>query len=69
MFEAIVTTSCFGLIIGLVMHFKKITNVDTPYEGVSEADYQIEKHRLQLEILRIQKRIIQENRQIGRAHV
>jgi polyphosphate kinase 2 len=64
MLEAIVTTSCFGLIIGLVMHFKKITNVDTPYEGVSEADYQIEKHRLQLEILRIQKRIIQENRRL-----
>lgn len=39
------------------MHFKRITAIETPYTGVSEADYQIEKRRLQLELLRIQKRL------------
>lgn len=46
------------------MHLKKITAIDTPYSGVNEQDYQIEKRRLQLELLRIQKRLGQEGQKL-----
>jgi polyphosphate kinase 2 len=39
------------------MPLKKVLAVDTPYAGISEEDYQVEKRRLQLELLRIQKRL------------
>lgn len=47
------------------MHLKKIAAVETPYAGVSEEDYQIEKRRLQVELLRIQKRLMQEGRRLA----
>ena len=40
------------------MKQKKITNIETPYEGISLEHYQIEKRRLQIELLRIQQRLI-----------
>ena len=46
------------------MEFKKVTSIDTPYAGISEVDYQTEKARLQLELLRIQQRIGKEGRRL-----
>ncbi|MBV1875657.1 MAG: polyphosphate kinase 2 [Cycloclasticus sp.] len=43
----------------------KIKAIDTPYEGVSEEDYQIEKKRLQVELLRIQQRIVKNNQRLA----
>ena len=43
------------------MKLKKIVAIETPYDGVTEEDYQIEKRRLQREILRIQKRLLAED--------
>lgn len=39
------------------MKQKKITQIETPYEGISLEHYQIEKRRLQIELLRIQQRL------------
>lgn len=47
------------------IHLKNIAAVETPYAGVSEADYQVEKRRLQVELLRIQKRLMQEGRRLA----
>ncbi len=46
------------------MKFKKVRNIDTPYTGISDEDYQIEKRRLQIELLRIQKRINREDKKL-----
>lgn len=46
------------------MHLKRITAIETPYSGVSEEDYQIEKRRLQLELLRIQRRLSQDGNKL-----
>lgn len=43
---------------------KKLTAIETPYTGISEEDYQVEKRRLQVELLRIQKRIMQEGKRL-----
>ena len=40
------------------MKQKKITHIETPYEGISLEHYQIEKRRLQIELLRIQQRLL-----------
>ena len=47
------------------MHLKKLSAIETPYQGISEEDYQVEKRRLQVEILRIQKRLMQEGRRLA----
>lgn len=46
------------------MKLKKIKSIETPYIGVSEADYQIEKRRLQVELLKIQQRVIKEDQRL-----
>ncbi len=46
------------------MRVKKLTAIETPYTGISEEDYQVEKRRLQVELLRIQKRIMQEGKRL-----
>jgi polyphosphate kinase 2 len=46
------------------MKLKKLTAIDTPYAGISEPEYQIEKRRLQLELLRIQKRLSNEEKKL-----
>ena len=43
------------------MKLKKIKAIETPYAGINEASYQVEKRRLQLELLRIQQKIIRKN--------
>lgn len=40
------------------MKLKRIQAIETPYEGISEKDYQIEKRRLQVELLKIQQHVI-----------
>lgn len=47
------------------MKLKKIKAIETPYKGISEKDYQIEKRRLQLEMLKIQQRVIKENLRVA----
>lgn len=47
------------------MKLKKIKTIETPYTGISEKDYQIEKRRLQVEILKIQQRLIKEGQQLA----
>ncbi|MBO6703819.1 MAG: hypothetical protein JJ921_15865 [Pseudomonadales bacterium] len=46
------------------MKARKIKVIETPYEGVSQEDYQIEKRRLQVEILKIQQKIISQDRRL-----
>lgn len=46
------------------LRVKKLTAIETPYEGISDADYQVEKRRLQLELLRIQKRVMREGQRL-----
>jgi len=46
------------------MRVKKLTAIETPYAGVGEEDYQVEKRRLQVELLRIQKRVMQEGKRV-----
>jgi len=45
----------------LNFQLKKIKTIETPYSGILEADYQIEKRRLQLELLKFQQFIVQES--------
>lgn len=47
------------------MKLKKIRTIETPYTGISEKDYQIEKRRLQVEILKIQQRLIKEGQRLA----
>lgn len=44
---------------------KKIKSIDTPYVGISEKDYQIEKRRLQVELLKIQQSIIKNKQRLA----
>ena len=46
------------------MKARNIKVIETPYEGVSEEDYQIEKRRLQVEILKIQQKIIRNDQRL-----
>lgn len=39
------------------MKLRKIRAIESPYEGVTEEQYQIEKRRLQVELLKIQEKI------------
>jgi len=43
------------------MKFKKIKAIETPYQGIKEKEYQIEKRRLQVELLKIQQIIVSNN--------
>lgn len=47
-------------------HFrvKKLTAIETPYQGISDDDYKVEKRRLQLELLRIQKSIMRDGKRL-----
>jgi len=47
------------------MKLQSISAIETPYEGISNADYQIEKRRLQVELLRIQEHIIQQKLRVA----
>ncbi|WP_394175594.1 polyphosphate kinase 2 family protein [Thalassotalea litorea] len=47
------------------MKLNSIHYIDTPYEGINEADYQIEKKRLQVELLKIQQRLVRENQRLA----
>jgi len=49
----------------LNIHIKKVITIDTPYKGISDDDYQVEKRRLQVELLKIQKRLMQEGRRLA----
>ncbi|MAH73407.1 MAG: polyphosphate kinase [Cellvibrionales bacterium TMED49] len=40
------------------MKNRKLTLIETPYEGISTEQYQTEKRRLQIELLRIQQQLI-----------
>jgi len=42
------------------MKLRKISAIETPYTGISHHDYEIEKHRLQLELLKIQNKLIRQ---------
>ncbi len=44
---------------------KKIKKIESPYEGVDECSYQIEKRRLQVELLQIQQRVIREGLRVA----
>ena len=46
---------------GLIVKLKKIKAIETPYENISESDYQIEKRRLQVELLKIQQWVMKRN--------
>ena len=47
------------------MKLKKIQSIETPYNGISNADYQIEKRRLQVELQRLQQRIIKQKLRVA----
>lgn len=42
------------------MKIKPLRVIEDPYRGISDEDYQVEKRRLQLELLHIQQRLIKE---------
>lgn len=47
------------------MKQRKISAIETPYGGISEEDYQIEKRRLQVELLRIQQRLMKDGQKLA----
>ncbi len=40
------------------MKLSKNTLIETPYQGIDETDYQIEKRRLQVELLKLQQHVV-----------
>ena len=40
------------------MKVRNLKSIATPYDGILSADYEIEKRRLQLELLKIQQELI-----------
>ena len=46
------------------MKLKKLKAIETPYTGISEQDYQIEKRRLQVELLKIQQRLVKKGQSL-----
>lgn len=46
------------------MKKRQIKAIETPYQGISEGEYQIEKRRLQLELLKIQQALIANNQRL-----
>ena len=47
------------------MKLKKIKTIETPYRGINEQDYQNEKRRLQVELLKIQQRLIKNGQSLA----
>ena len=47
------------------MDNKKIIALETPYSGVTEEQYQIEKRRLQVELLTIQQKLVRNNQRLA----
>lgn len=47
------------------MKLKKIKAIETPYRYILEAEYQNEKRRLQLELLKIQQRVMRESLRVA----
>ena len=47
------------------MKLKKINTIETPYTGINETNYQIEKRRLQLELLYIHQAIIKKGQRLA----
>lgn len=43
---------------------KKIAYIETPYKGITLDDYNVEKRRLQLELLKAQQRVVDEKRRV-----
>ena len=46
------------------MKLKKLKTIETPYQGISNHDYKIEKNRLQVELLKIQKTLIKKDQRL-----
>ena len=46
------------------MKLRKIKKIETPYSGTSESDYQAEKRILQVELLKIQQRLIETDQKL-----
>jgi len=47
------------------MKSRKIKSINTPYKGITSHDYQIEKRRLQVELLNIQQRVIKHKERLA----
>ena len=47
------------------MNLKQIKTLETPYAGVSDQEYQVEKRRLQVELLNIQQRLIKDRQRLA----
>jgi len=47
------------------MKSKKAEAIETPYKGITQTDYHVEKRRLQVELLRIQQKIIKKNSRLA----
>lgn len=47
------------------MKFKKISAIEDPYGGISKENYEIEKRRLQVELLNIQQRLLKNGRRLA----
>ena len=47
------------------MKARKIETIETPYSGISKPDYQVEKRRLQLELLKIQQKLIRKDMRLA----
>ena len=47
------------------MHPKPVETIETPYAGVSEEQYQNEKLRLQVELLKIQQRLVKDGKRLA----
>lgn len=47
------------------MKLQNIKVMETPYQGVNEQDYQIEKRRLQFELLKIQQKFIRKKQKLA----
>jgi polyphosphate kinase 2 len=43
---------------------KKIAHIETPYSGITLEDYNLEKRRLQLELLKAQQHVVDENKRV-----
>lgn len=43
---------------------KKLAHIETPYSGITREDYNVEKRRLHLELLKLQQRIVAEKKRV-----
>ena len=46
------------------MKVRTLKSIATPYDGILSADYEIEKQRLQLELLKIQQKFIDKQQRL-----